>query len=133
MDEQLKTKLIQYLDKLEGAAHQVGEVTATEIPATIREYLAWLLIEHTVYAVLGIVPAVILAIVTKRVVRWINTFDELNPIQFFGPMLLFMAWVGAACALATTVYHSMQTVKVAVSPRVVLIEKVGRLIKSNEG
>lgn len=139
VDEQLKAKLIAYLDKMESAATAVGDFAAVEIPATIREYLTWLAVEHATYAVMHLTPLLIwlfLRTTLNGAITWADKSDA----EWETPLPIgarFLKWGGLGFAFfhfnVMGVPHAMTSAKVVFAPRVVILEKVGSFVGAVKG
>lgn len=133
MDEQLKAKLISYLDKLESTAGKVGDLAATEIPEVIREYLTWLVIERSAYALAFAVPIIVWLMLIKSWRTWIAWADERQKEYredwYIGIRLLkYSTLVVCLCSLIFgTGTWALAATKVIAAPRVVIVQEIASL------
>lgn len=131
MDETLKAKLVQYLEKMEHAATVATDFAAAEIPATIKEYLMWLMVERLWYAMLFAVPMAIAIALRNKWSKWIEWAQKecpRDPADFFIMVSRLVVWIGAWCSLVLgTGTWSLAAVKVYVAPRVVILQEIGHM------
>lgn len=148
MNPELQAKLVQYLDGLEKGAAKVGEFAEREIPETIREWLLWLAVERFTYAAALLISATVLIVLLRRlhaaIPGWTAKDIENEKKRF--PMiyrdreptasdascevywlLATAGWCLAAVLAIVGGWQALQGVKVLVSPRVVIVEKVAEL------
>lgn len=135
MDEQLKTKLMTYLDGLEKAAQKVGDVAATEVPATVQEWLQWRMWESFLSCGVWLVAAVLSAALLYSLVKWAKSIIKKDP-ELPDPIIVFpvVASVLASVLFLHSIYWSASSfrdgIKCVVAPRVVILEKIVELTKS---
>jgi hypothetical protein len=137
VDDQLKARLEKYLDALEKGAQKAGEFAEVEIPQAIKEWLWWYGIEHAIYALCFLAGIVVVGVVCHSLLRksraWAptSTWDKEVRGNCVGA-----AWTGRVLLPLLLsiglVHHLMEVIKVVVSPRVVLIEKVADVIKGKK-
>ncbi len=134
MDEQLKTKLMEYLAKMEAAAGKVGEFAEVEIPDTIREYIRWIIIENSIFTAAGLIPIIAwfcLQPSFKRWWAWASKGDtDLNDAKCACLAAYFFSL--SLCVVVLSVCFlkfGITAIKAYTSPRVVLLEKASDFIK----
>lgn len=132
MNEELKGRLVKYLDNLEVAATKAHNFAAAEIPETIREYLLWLAIERSAYAVLFLIAAIVVIILGKMArasARDLRDSDDRN-------IALFFSWsvptAFASILVCVGVTYALSATKAIVAPRVVMVEEVAKIVKANK-
>ncbi len=132
MNDELKAKLLGYLAKLETAAGKVGECAGTEIPEPLKEYILWVTVEHTIYAVASAIPLLVWVCLQPQFRKWIEWAKKQpgeDPEVFaqvtrFGLLLLTLAVL-----FPVLLNHGPLAVKAYVAPRVVILEKLVSLTK----
>lgn len=137
MDENLKARLDKYLDALEKGATRAGEFAEVEIPATIREYLVWYGVEHAIYAVCFVAVALVCFLMGRRFYPAVKKYLDDNQAWDEPPVIgLVVSWILKNLVpwlfLIGFVVHAMDVVKVCVSPRIVLVEKVADVVKGKK-
>lgn len=148
MDEAFKAKLLKYLDGLETAAGKVQDFASAEIPLFVREWLLWHAVSNAVYAVGFLLVAVAALWVGVRLVRWgygnwNASCEEYKAAKndssrrwaadeagnraagvIFGGLVLSAAGL---FGFAVAGHFALAALKVAVAPRVVVVEKIAEL------
>lgn len=126
MNDQLRDKLIRYLDALEAATQKAGDFASAEIPEAIREYLMWLTIERFAFAIAFTIPVIVWLIVHGRIKAAMAKLDkyDLAPVGLF----YWMARVGIYAFLIGTLHWGLAGVKVVIAPRVVIVEEIGSFV-----
>lgn len=145
MNEELKAKLVSYLDVLEAGAKKAGEFAATEVPETIREWLMWMAIERFTYAAAYLVLSLAMflgglwagrhlyaAFIKNRDLRLEQkkSYSTSDEDFFWNAALLCRIAQGLSLIplVFGTGYWAMHGTKVLVAPRVVIIEEVSHII-----
>lgn len=130
MDEQLKSKLLTYLDFLEAKVQSGDEFVVAEAPLVIQEWLLWTAIENWFLFALSVATV---AASCWGLRQFALAFEEAeargdekdqNGASFTCLLLIVAACLGVWFAQS----HLRAAVKVHVAPRVVVIEKVSQLI-----
>ena len=126
MDEEIKGRLTSYLETLEQATSTASEFVVAEAPAIAQEYLAWVFWGNVAYLVIGVLVMVLLvklAIAGSR--EWDKDILDLN---------MPMATVGAFSGMGIVAFSlwmlqcGSMLLKVSISPRLVLLEKIAELV-----
>lgn len=136
MDEELKGRMTKYLDGLEKAAGKVGEFAETEIPETIREWIRWFAVEHSIYALSFLVVSAVIFLNLRRVTRWCIAEGDKEESSYYRDNLFtgqifarLGMWVIPGLFMIGFVVHGLDVLKALTAPRVLVIEKMAELIK----
>jgi hypothetical protein len=135
MDEQLKTKLVGYLEAIEAKVRTGSDFVADEAPNVVKEWLWWCGVESGLYATFFMLAAMFAFCVLRYASRALareadeNQGDSYYSYNCFGWSRFFgwLAVIGAPLFLIGTATHMVRVAKVIVAPRVVVIEKVAEL------
>ncbi len=139
MDEQLKSKLMGYLDGLEKSAGKVQDFAAAEIPETIREWLMWQMVEGGMIAIGGVVLFAFVLCLCRLFMRLHNnvvadrnqaSFHRYSNEYWNASVAIF--FVGIVASLVPVGIGMYRVAKTAVAPRVVILEKVAELTKGQK-
>ena len=119
MNEELQTKLLEYLNSIEGTISEASDFARAELPLVAQEYLAWVWWGNLVLLIAGGVGL----LVGIGLMRWSvkATSDDGGVILAMGGIVL------TVCGSLLTIPSTSRLVKVSVAPRVVLIEKIKEL------
>jgi hypothetical protein len=123
MDDELKQRLIKYLDKMEEAVDGGSDFILDQAPLVVQEYLLWQWWLHLLamaLSILVIVPCVLLG------VRLIRESYETDNEQTFGWGMLVIAISG--CLLVPAIGEAFTFLKVAIAPRIVVMEYLAELV-----
>ena len=126
MDEEIKGRLTSYLETLEQATSTASEFVVAEAPAIAQEYLAWVFWSNLAYVVALVIA---LALLLRLVAAGIkeegkDILDQNVAVSILGVCSL----VAAVISLAVLIHSAAMLLKVTISPRLVLLEKVSELV-----
>lgn len=124
IDEQLKQKLLSYLDGIESKANDVGGFLQSEIPIYCQEYLSW----HFWSSFIGFMSFVILWPAIAIPCAWFlrKYIKENEPDKAFPfAVVLFFSLV---FTIPVTI-NLIELIKVVTAPRVVVVEHLRGLTK----
>jgi uncharacterized integral membrane protein len=128
MDQELKTKLMQYLETLEAKAADGMDFVASEAPLVAQEWLAfnfWTAMGGIAISVLLLVIAVIAGCVLRREFR--KDFDKRGPEVEVPAAFILLGAAVAGCVVGGT--QTYQLIKVTTAPRIVILEKIQELTR----
>lgn len=130
MNEQIKEKLIEYLNYLETAAKSATDVAAAELPLVIQEYITWLQAECIVFAIgtLAVVGLIIYA--ARCMVSYASIPNNLSADDSFFTTVAGNIIQVAASIIGLLLLSSnfMTLAKCYFAPRVVIIEKLMEMV-----
>lgn len=129
MDEQLKERLIRYLDSVEGNLDKAIDFTAEQTPLYVKELCEYGAISHAIPLAVCVVILLglgILAFIAIVLVIGKKEFDE--------------KWLVALGIIVVTAFFSMPAVQIATSnaqemykclycPRVYIVEQISQMVR----
>lgn len=123
MNDEIQSRLVKYLDKLEEVAKSGADLAADQIPGVLHEYVAYCRISHTTGLVIGMLLGVVAVWCVKQLAKeFAKSGSEVRDIGLA---------VGAACggfmALALVMTNTEPTIKAWAAPRVLLLEKLNEM------
>lgn len=121
INEEIKQKMVQYLQSFEAGLKQAGEFSAEQAPLVVQEFLAW---EFWYHAAMSVCFGIALGIVMKLVTDWWPKLDQFDRIGF--GMVTAIAILGFSVGTVTSAFGAA---KVAIAPRIVVLEKISELVK----
>jgi len=122
MTEEIKVKVIEYLQTFEQGIKKAGEFSAEQAPLVVQEFLAWEFWGNAVPAVLC------LALLLTVAVTAITVFIKSRNSDYKFGAALFGTAIVVGLSLPTAVCGT-QAMKAAIAPRVVLLEKISGLMQ----
>ncbi len=136
MDDELKAKMLQYLESIEQGVQQAGDFAKAEIPAVASEYVHWYMfdsfISASVLLLISSLSAWLLFLSGKKAFSLlVSSPKKNNDFDFF--MLCLMTFLVSACVAVPCFINGLlqarQGYKAAVAPRVIILEKIQELTK----
>jgi len=129
VDEQLKAKLVDFLDGMGRRLNGGSDFVSTETPELVREWVRWEAVSGFTYAALCLTALIGLAVVMRRLWRnWLACDTRYHePPLVGGMMTTFMFAIGVAVFGFISADRGMKAV---VAPRVVAVEKVADIVKT---
>lgn len=125
MNEELEKRLLKYLDALESSVKTAGDFAADQVPDVCQQFLAWEFWSCILFAAMAVGFAIAFA---GMCVRWKRSAAwDAECAYSWGASLAFAGVVLSTVLAFVAVYHA---VKVAVAPKVVLLEKVSTMIRA---
>lgn len=126
MNEEMKKKFLEYVDKLEGAANSVSEFAQQEIPLVLQEYLNWTFYSSLFCGLAWFVMLTLIGLLLMKLAIMGKNESGFESPECAFPLIFSVAFhFIAIVALLTNMYTC---VKVAVAPRVVILEQIRFLI-----
>jgi len=125
MDEAMKERFSGYLDALEASTKNAGDFMSQEAPEVAKEYISWYLLSHGVEAT--VFAAMLLASIAGAVYLWRARQKVGSDIVCLGILTVMPLVIFSVCTIVST----MAVVKGIVAPRVVILEKVSRIVSGN--
>jgi hypothetical protein len=136
VDEQLKAKLIGYLDSVESKLKTGADFVADETPKLVDEWLRWLAVEHAIYAGCFLAASLTAILLCRWGAKKLRTecdkyTEYSNGYAWlcgqWSATLIVIGWVSVFLFNIGTIHHAMHTAKVLTAPRVVVVEKIAEL------
>lgn len=127
MNEELQSKLIEYLSKIEGGIERAVDFSAEQAPLVIQELIQWTIVEHTIYAVLWCGLAMFFVILSGLCVirrrKW-DPEDPAFPVMFGG----IPSFVCATLTGTPAVINGSVALKAYLAPRLFVLEYLRDLV-----
>ena len=120
LNEEVKQKMIEYLQSFEAGVKTAAEFSAEQAPLVVQEYLAWIFFAKLAQCLLSLVALCVATYLGWKLSKKLYESDRIG-LYIFGP---FVGFVLSAFAIDGG-YHAA---KVAIAPRVVVLEKVSDII-----
>ena len=133
MDEELKQRLLRYLDSMEEGIEKSAEFVADQAPDVVQQWLAWEFWSSVFFATCCIVTAVASAYYFRRLWIWADKHLTKDAKESeAGPVILGLAVLAGMCigTLTGAIMNAYSATKVSVAPKVVIVEKMTELAKS---
>lgn len=123
MNDELKTRLIKYLDYLEEVGAKGADFVADQAPETVRQFVQWEIVYHSIAAAacVCICGAMLFGFYKSLKLMQKHEAWECSPIMVLFILVILPsigAWTNGTTAL-----------KAYIAPNVFLIEKAAELIK----
>lgn len=126
MDEQLKGRLVSYLDNLDAKLKAGSDFVSSDTPLLVQEWLTWMFWENIAIAVVLLVIAIICSVAARWSVRRLHSEKDEIEKTGYGIGVIVAVLIGVHAIVFSGVF-AMKGVKVHVAPRVVVVEKVSEL------
>ena len=121
INEEIKQKMIEYLQSFEAGIKKAGEFSAEQAPLVVQEFLRWELISNALFGITTGVLFVIFLIVALR--YHFKTEGEFKIfVWLFAAIPLVFSFVGSAAGFEASG-------KAYFAPRIVVLEKIATLVK----
>jgi hypothetical protein len=122
INEEIKTKMVEYLQTFEAGVKKAGEFSAEQAPLVVQEFLAWEITRNGLFAMVLAPLLLITVIIAFRIHAKAQDADEKMFVWLFAAIPLVMFGVGfGACA--------ERAGKAYIAPRIVVLEKISELVK----
>lgn len=137
MNEEIKTRLTNYLDLLESTVSKTGDFAAEQIPIYVQELLNWMFYEslfnimiYLFLCILLCIPALALRNYVKKI-TWEKFYKDTgnDGFAFFISGITIIVLLLAIVPLYSAFNNAKMAFKTCVASRVVLIEKIKELSK----
>lgn len=122
MNEELQTRITQYLDAIESSAETAGDFVVEQTPLLAQEYLAWMFWSNVFIAALTLLVAAVCGLICYLLIRASKKHPGVLAEAVFLSGFFGLVCVAIACTAA------YDAIKVTVAPRVVLLEAVKDLL-----
>ena len=129
MDSDLQDKLTGYLDNLESGLKSAGDFAAEQIPDVVQQWLAWQMWSSLFYVVVfALLIAMAIGIARKlyRSCEGMTDYDR----EFTRLWINSIAAIVVIVLLVICIANARNAIKVAVAPKVVVLEKIVDLAKT---
>jgi hypothetical protein len=123
INEEIKQKMVEYLQSFEAGMKKAGEFSAEQAPLVVQEFLAWEF--WSAFAAFLICSIIAVATIGTCIWWWRSSKEEteFKALICLIPVLLCLF---LQIPIWTSAYSAG---KVAVAPRIVVLEKISELVK----
>jgi hypothetical protein len=131
MNEELKQKLLSYLERLEGGIENAVEWSSKQAPLVIQELLEWEFVGNSIDAAFGVLLSGLMAVIIWKMPD-VNVVEGVYEKRVTNYKNLFRAFAGIAAvtiSCSLTLPSIKAAVKAKLAPRMVVIEKIRDAIK----
>ena len=132
MNEELRTRLIRYLDVLEDAGKKGAEFVSDQAPETVKQFVQWEIVYNSMFAAAFLALCVAICVIYRFVyVRAVKMTDEADRgiCLAFGGIIWIAVLIGSGHEM---IHHAACATKAYVAPNVFLIEKAADLLKNSK-
>ena len=122
LNEELKTKLIEYMSKLEQAVQASGDFVSEQAPLVVQEYVAYIRATETFYVLIGVVLTSLGLVLLNKVFNpkhWPSNQEYPIGIGF-----LLSSIVSLVAGAGIVNRHTDHCVKSWVAPRILIIDYI---------
>jgi hypothetical protein len=128
MNDELKEKLMHYLETIEKGVNQGADFVAEQAPLYVQEFLAWEFWQHCISAIaFALAIIVILALGWNFSAMMKNSKNrEANDMRL-APLVASLLLAGIL--LPILIFEVKQALKVELAPRVVIVESLRKAMK----
>lgn len=127
MNDELKQKMLEYLQSLESTAQSA----AKEIPLVVNEYIQWEMASNLtlacVFLVIFTISFVILCISVRKV--FLESSDLTHDQEFAYMLTFIFSLFTSVMFLVGLMITSHNYAKIKYAPRVVILEKISEIVK----
>lgn len=123
INEEIKQKMVQYLQTFEAGVKKAGEFSAEQAPLVVQEFLAW---EFWSSFVAFAICSLIVLLVAGAFIYWLRGTKEDTEFKVLVGVVPGMVCLFMQIPIWTNAYNAG---KVAVAPRIVVLEKISELVK----
>ena len=133
MNEELKIKLLSYLNNLENIAEATSEFAKEQSPLIVQELLEWIFWSNVLHSFYIIFPIVFILTAKRRFLRIKRLEKDITYsdgiYSILSPIIYFSVFGIISVAILINSISSIEmAIKVKVAPRIVLIESLKKLI-----
>lgn len=128
MDEQVKNKLLQYLETVEGSVQKAVDFTSDQVPLYVKELCEYGFFDHGITAITCLTGAIIIFMVCLIV----NFLCRKLPVEIrliLGMSSIFLLMLFGGLLTESTLRHAKEAYKCKYAPRVYIVEKIHELTK----
>jgi hypothetical protein len=125
MNEDLKTKLLEYLDKLDSGVKTATDFSVEQAPLVIKEYLDWIFWFNTTWGLVWLTICMVIILAAATVVKLALKDEEYGAAA----LITLMTAVVLIIPIYWTIAYTLEAIQVVIAPRIVLLEKISELIK----
>ena len=125
MNDELKQKMVEYLEQLESGLKTAADFSAEQAPLVVQEYLNWMFLNSLAGGVCCGLAALVLSFAATKVVQHMLSENDTEGACIGG----FVLGAFAVFASAGSIGQLLFAAKVCIAPRVVILEKISELLR----
>ena len=125
MDEELKLKMLEYLQEIEKSAGQVTDFAIEQTPLVIQEFLAWHIAGGVLAIIVSVIGIVVGIVACRLVLRNMAEGQDKALAFMLAGVMTFLPFSIIGCI------NVAKVTKAIVAPRVVVLEKISDLVKNH--
>lgn len=122
-DEILKTYLVKALEKTGNLVDKSVDIVMEQAPILVQEVLHWNFAYNLILFVFAIISFIILIVIDRKAYNYVKNIDDIWLLFPVGVINVF--WV----MITSITLMNVQWLKIAIAPRLWLIEYTAQLIK----
>lgn len=122
LNEELKTKLIEYMSKLEQAVQASGDFVSEQAPLVVQEFITYQRASESIYVLSGVILLIFAAFWLKSALKaesWPKDAEFPVGMAFFILMVISLL-SGSVCLVS----HVQPCLKAWVAPRILIIDYI---------
>lgn len=135
MEEELKGRLLKYLDSVESKVSDATDFVLDQAPALAQEIIRWEIASNSLYFCIAIAGALAVFKGQWMLLRFVRAGTDAGKIRecdlefilpvslFFPPVIMLGLLIPSLCC------YPNRILKAAIAPRLVIAEKIGDLVK----
>ena len=128
MNEELQERLMSYLKTLEGAASSTSDFVIDQAPMYVQEIVRWQIAEGIIWCIFFSLITLGFLVINFTKLRDMRR-DQEEEIAAAGWVFGLIAVVLMFCSIAGTCVSAGQSMKAYLSPRVVIVEQLQKVIQ----
>lgn len=131
MNEELKSRLIHYLDMLEDAGKKGAEFVSDQAPETVKQFVRWEILSNSIWTVACLAGIAAVTAIYFKVI-WRYSANSLNVHEdgwFIRGIFGAFSIAGIVALSVCGMDHFIHAIKAYIAPNVFLIEKAAELLK----
>jgi len=121
VNEEIKTKMIDYLQTFEAGVKKAGEFSAEQAPLVVQEFLHWEVVRNSCF---GVIAAILTLVVLATAIRYHFKLDGEDKVFVWLLVAVPLVMFGVGCG---TCFE--RAGKAYCAPRIVVLEKISDLVK----
>lgn len=130
MNEELKGRLVKWLDTVEGSVAEAVDFSKEQVPQVIEELISYTIVANAVYIVVWLIPVVVTIMAVLHFRQLLKTRPEVLDDEC-PPVSLFVAVIAGVLSLLTCIIPLRcvdELLKAWLAPRVFILEYIADLV-----
>ena len=134
MNEELKQRLIKYLDGMEGAIDKAADFTVEQAPLVIQDILNWAIARSLISSSFMIITMIVIMYILYRLTKYISASNDISNSDrgFFKTMIYSISAI-PLILLSVGLWESSQDgIKALVAPRLYILEQIKDFVNDSK-